>query len=77
MISRGGDLPQRGLIENITRVNQLVRSDRRLTVQMLSKELSLSTESADTCDTSWLFHYDSTPAHKAISVKRLLAKKTN
>ena len=33
--------------ENITRVNQLVRSDRRLTVQMISEELSLNTESAD------------------------------
>ena len=32
--------------KNITRVNQLVRGGRRLSVQMISEELSLNTESA-------------------------------
>ena len=32
--------------ENITRVNQMVQSDGRLTAQMISEELSLNTESA-------------------------------
>ena len=34
--------------ENITRVKQLVRSDRRLTVGMISDELSLNRESVQT-----------------------------
>ena len=34
--------------ENITRVKQLVRSDRRLTVRMISDELSLNRESVRT-----------------------------
>ena len=34
--------------ENITRVNQLVRSDRRLTVRMISEDLSLNRESVRT-----------------------------
>ena len=34
--------------ENITRVKQLVRSDRRLTVRMISDELSLNRESVQT-----------------------------
>ena len=32
--------------KNITKVNQLVRSDRRLTVQIISEELNPNTESA-------------------------------
>ena len=34
--------------ENITRVNQLVQSDRRLTLQMISEDLSLNRESVRT-----------------------------
>ena len=49
MISRRYDLPQRGQMKkNITRVNQLVRSDRRLTVRMISEDLSLNKESVQT-----------------------------
>ena len=32
---------------NITRVNQLVQSDHRLTVQIISEELSLNRESSE------------------------------
>ena len=59
--------------ENITGVNQLVQSDRKLPVQTISEELSLNTEPTEgNCEVT---SHDNTPAHKAISVKRLLTKK--
>ena len=60
---------------NIPRVNQLVRSDCRLTIQMISEELSLNMESADGNCGVTSHGFSTMTTDNAISVKRILAKK--
>jgi len=67
---------------NVEIVRAFVRSERRLTVQMIASELNLNhttvhqilTEELAIAD-NWMLHHDNAPCHTAISMIEFLAKK--
>jgi len=72
--------------ENVTKVRELVRSDRRLTVRMVSSVLNLNRQTVHDSEkgfivsgqrlrTLWMLHHDNSPCHTAISVNEFLVKK--
>ena len=70
----------------MTKVSDLVRSDQRLTVRMISSVLNLNLQtvhdsekgfivSGQRLGDTWMLHHDNAPCHTAISVNEFLAKK--
>nr|CAH7723476.1 unnamed protein product [Callosobruchus chinensis] len=65
--------------ENIKKVNEIVRKDRRLSLRMISDLSNIDRETVRKIlheDLKMTKHQDNAPAHNALSVKQFLAKKS-
>ncbi|KAK9504732.1 hypothetical protein O3M35_010998 [Rhynocoris fuscipes] len=85
--SRSGLLSTLKTDENIEKVGNLVRSDRRLSICAIAESIGIEKDYhrliirtiAESIGinkecVSWLLHQDNAPAHSALSVKRFLVK---
>lgn len=66
--------------ENVDRIRDLVRSDRRLTVRMIGEEVLERLRKRvirvrPNIKNKWVLHHDNAPCHTAISINEFLASK--
>jgi hypothetical protein len=62
--------------DNVERVRTLVRSDRRLTLRMISNELNLNWFTIHNILTQDLDDHDNTPCHTEVSINEFLTEKS-
>jgi len=64
--------------QTVTKINEIVRGDRRMGIRMIAEIVKADKETVRKIlhdELSWILHQDNAPAHTALSVKRYLAAK--